>query len=263
MKNRWIFSTTCILLTVQTCLGQAKQSDVIERMKRAVVPIVCVGQRPDSSIYLISVEGTGFFASSNGDVVTAGHVAKGIFSDRIPVCAVQAIYVPVAGWNVANPDFPLRIITIKQCWWNDGFDIGVCKLTENPFTSKEVIIKPTIVELSDDILLDGTAITFTGFPLSFLQPITSQGTVGTYRAIAGDGIGPREIIMDKNAWPGASGSPIYAEHGKVYGMIVQRGFNDASGLAFGRTSAYITKFLADNKIARDKEQSEKKAEPSK
>ena len=40
------------------------------------------------------------------------------------------------------------------------------------------------------------------------------------------------LVIDKNAWPGASGSLVFDSKGNIVGMVVQRGFNDASGLAF-------------------------------
>ena len=69
----------------------------------------------------------------------------------------------------------------------------------------------------------------------------------------GDNLGPRDLIVDKNAWPGASGSPVYTDKGMIVGILIQRGFNDASGLAFVRTTPYVQKFLADNKTEREKD----------
>lgn len=53
------------------------------------------------------------------------------------------------------------------------------------------------------------------------------------------------MLVDKNNWPGASGSPIYLEDGRVIGVLVQRGIgiNDAAGLTLGRVSKLIVPFL--------------------
>lgn len=244
-----------MFFVVSCASGQNFPSSTIERMKQAVVPIVCVGYRvADKSVYLISVEGSGFFVREDGDIVTAGHVAKQIFAHaRIPVCDVQAIYAPINGWNASNADLPLRVIQITKCWWSDEFDIATCALEENPFTSAAIKTKPLTADFANDVQKDGTPVAFTGFPLSTLQPITSQGTVAAYRGVIGDAVGPRELIVDKNAWPGASGSPIYTSSGEILGLIVERGTDGGSGLAYGRTSAYIKQFLSDNKIKREKE----------
>ena len=84
---------------------------------------------------------------------------------------------------------------------------------------------------------------FTGFPLQIMQPITARGTVAGYAGNQED-LEPREIIIDHNNWPGASGSAVYLSSGKVVGLILKRGLNDAVGLAFARSSKFIVDFLA-------------------
>jgi len=222
-------------------------------LKGAVVPVICAGQNLDGSAFLISVEGTGFFLSDDGDFVTAGHVAQGLFAvGRIPACPVPAIYVPVSGWSDTSPNMQLRIPFIGQCWWDPNADVAVCSLKENPFTAPTITKKPVVTVLDTAIKDSGTPIAFTGFPLTFLQPITSQGIVGVYQSPEAS-IGPKVLVIDKNAWPGASGSPVYTSDGKVIGMVVQRGFSDATGLAFARTSVFIQRFLTENKQARQEE----------
>jgi hypothetical protein len=56
--------------------------------------------------------------------------------------------------------------------------------------------------------------------------------------------GPRDLIVDKNAWPGASGSPIFLENGAVIGILVRRGIDNGSGLAMDRPASFIEKVLA-------------------
>lgn len=248
---RMLFWISISLFVVGLAGAQDVGSSTIERLKRTVLPVVCVGQESNGRIYLISVEGTGVFVAEDGTFVTAGHVAKGMTGSRIPVCAIQAIYIPTQGWNSGVADFPLQVISIKECWWDDSIDVGVCTVKDNPFTLT-ANPKPLVAEFSGEIPTDGTPVAFTGFPLQFLQPITSQGTIGTSRAYVGDKSGARELIVDKNAWPGASGSPLYTASGKIVGLIVQRGFNDASGLAFARSSTYVTDFLSRNKAEREK-----------
>ena len=75
-------------------------------------------------------------------------------------------------------------------------------------------------------------------------------------------LGPTEMIVDKSAWPGASGSPVYASDGAIVGLLIQRGFNDASGIAFARTSVYISAFLAKNKAERQRETEQQQKEPA-
>ncbi len=219
----------------------------IEQAKRLVVPIVCFGKDPDTkSPYLISVEGTGFFVAGDPRVITAGHVGKGINQkSRIPACPIAAIYLPEDGWNSSNLDVKIRYIPIAECLLGDNLDIAICKLVGDPITDAEIRVKPTSSELDSTIYPDGTPIAFIGFPLSFVQPITSQGIIGTYRNPIKD-FGPTELVIDKNAWPGASGSPVFDSTAHVVGMIILRGFSDASGLAFAIPGGVLKRFLADH-----------------
>ncbi|MBI1995877.1 MAG: trypsin-like peptidase domain-containing protein [Deltaproteobacteria bacterium] len=262
MKRSFRDSSTCIAILLFTYNVYGQNVDflkTIEHAKRSVLAVVCMGQNPDTkSLYLISVDGSGFFASDDGSFVTAGHVAKGLFAlGRIPTCPVKAVYVPLNNWDTSKSDVDLRIIPIKRCWWNDNVDVGVCTLAVNPFLDDAIKLKPVVADFDTSVQPDGTPVAFTGFPLSFIQPITSQGIVGTYRN-ATDVLGPKEMMVDKNAWPGASGSPVYLSNGKVVGLIVQRGFNDASGLAFARTSFFIKDFLAKNKADREAQEQKEK-----
>ena len=47
-----------------------------------------------------------------------------------------------------------------------------------------------------------------------------RGFTAAYRDIRDDR-GPRELVVDKTTWPGASGSPIYLENGMVIGILLQ------------------------------------------
>lgn len=249
-----------ILLCSCALAGDSATADfvsTINRLKSSVVPIVCVGVNPDGNAFLISVEGTGFFLSDDGDIVTAGHVAQGLFKPgRIPACPIPAIYVPFLGWNEAATALNLHVSFINRCWWSDS-DVGVCSLKENPFTVSEIAKKPIVATLDTVLQKEGTIIAFTGFPLTFLQPISSEGIIGAYQSVE-PSIGPKVMLIDKNAWPGASGSPVYNISGNIVGIVVQRGFNDADGLAFARTSVFVQNFLAENKQSRKADDNQKK-----
>jgi S1-C subfamily serine protease len=217
----------------------------IEKMKQSVVPIVCfVNQKETSQPHLISVEGTGFFVSGDPRVITAGHVAKGLTSaGRIPACPTPAIYLPFDGWNSSSTK--IEYVPITSCATGDSLDIGACDLLQDPQTINLITVKPKGSALDDSIYSDGTPVAFMGFPLSFVKPITSQGIVGAYKDPSPI-FGPTALVIDKNAWPGASGSPVFESGGSIIGMVVQRGFNDASGLAFAIPGHVLKRFLADN-----------------
>jgi hypothetical protein len=77
--------------------------------------------------------------------------------------------------------------------------------------------------------------------LQATDPVTSIGAIAGYSA--GDSYST--VLIDKNAWPGASGSPICLLDGKtVIGMVTKTGTGDASGLSFGIAGEKIISVLA-------------------
>ena len=126
-------------------------------------------------------------------------------------------------------------------------DIAVCKTIDNPFLMKTLSnhIRPAPISASAEIV-DGTPVAFTGFPLEFLFPVTSKGNVGGYAPFSD------RLVIDKSAWPGASGSPVYDANGNVIGMITEAGINYGSGLAYALPSSSILRFLNYNKIQIEK-----------
>jgi V8-like Glu-specific endopeptidase len=74
------------------------------------------------------------------------------------------------------------------------------------------------------------------------MPITSQGHIASYS------VRTNEFLIDKNAWPGASGSPVYGAEGEVIGLIIQRGLGDGSGLAYARPADFIVDFLRRQEV---------------
>jgi hypothetical protein len=72
--------------------------------------------------------------------------------------------------------------------------------------------------------------------------ITSRGFTSGYSDTR-DQNGPRDLIIDKSAWPGASGIPIFRGNGAVIGILVRRGIDNGSGLAVGRPASFIEEVL--------------------
>ena len=109
-----------------------------------------------------------------------------------------------------------------------------------PFEDREVggFIRPVSFEVAAQP--DGTALAFTGFPLDNTTPISAKGFVAAYHY---HGTTPDEVLIDKNAWPGASGSPLYLANGRVVGMMTKTGTGAASGLSHARAAARIVAFL--------------------
>ena len=215
--------------------------ETIEGIKKTVVPIVCGATTQDGSFKITSTIGSAFFINNEGYFLTAGHVLDDWDKiDRSNGDCFPAVYIPKSDWQTLSV---VRWFRFGNCIRPGAADVAVCKATINPFSLEDIKKKITIAFLKPNLLLvDGTPVAFTGFPLSSLRPITSMGNIASY--IKMDNL----IIIDKNAWPGASGSPVYLADGKVIGILIKRGINDGSGLAYAVTTESILEFLRENNI---------------
>ena len=214
----------------------------IERVKHAVVPVLC-GRIDEKQQFIVQlIDGTGFFVDSEGRFITAAHVIKGlsIVNAQQPFPCVWAIYVPDGGWQRDATTFSTHWFLFGGCEMDDGLDLAVCKTVAVPKG-----IKPLFIE--DSRPVDGTPVTFTGFPLGSVEPLSSRGNVATYRGST-DQEGSRELVIDKGTWPGASGSPVYGEDGNVLGIVLQRGLGDGIGISVARPSHFIATFLRSKGI---------------
>jgi S1-C subfamily serine protease len=187
--------------------------------------------------------GTAFFVNQSGDFVTAAHV---VVEGRRFIAehgnCVLTIYLPVGGWHQSQ-GFTVREYTFTNCDMDEVVDVALCRATPNPFYDHSV--SAAIAPVSFDVApqVDGTAVAFTGFPLSNAQPITAKGFVA---ALEFHGTVPHRVVVDRGAWPGASGSPLYRDDGRVVGIVTETGTGFANGLSYARSSAEIVTFLRDH-----------------
>jgi S1-C subfamily serine protease len=216
----------------------------IEGIKHSVIPVLC-GQFDLTGQFSIQlIDGTGFFVNADGDFVTAGHVIADLKTTSLqrPTPCVMAIYVPRDGWQREAVKFDVKWFVFGDCKTDSTLDLAVCRPVQKlPFT-----INPVVLE--DSRPQDGSPVAFTGFPLGSVEPLSSRCNIAAYRGAA-DSEGSREFVLDKGTWPGASGSPIYDDHGAVIGIMLARGLADSVGTSFGRPSHFIVKFLRDNGIS--------------
>ncbi len=214
-------------------------------MKHSVIPIACISVN-GTVAETLSVEGTGFFVAADGTFITANHVVEGMIPPtRKTSCPHAAFYLPqTGGWTADEATFrsDYYLFHISECKRDADIDIARCRSVR----PVEAVHKIAPVTFETTVQPDGTPIGFTGFPLHFRIPLSSVGNISGYVETRNDGRGPRSIIMDKEAWPGASGSPLYLANGKVVGLVRQRGVNEGNGRAIGLPSRLIQEFLAQN-----------------
>ncbi len=245
------------ILITATAFGQDKSVSVetIEIAKRAIVPLVCLPVNAKVLPENPEIFGTSFFVNNEGYFVTAAHVVKD-FEKRLSTdqpCD-SVIYVPLSGWD--KPLKEVRWFRFMSCLTNTGVDFAVCKPIDNPFRDQEVKGLFSTVTFKNFVgNKDGTQVAFTGFPLSFLRPVTSKGNIASYVEAR------QEFVIDKTAWPGASGSPVYLSDGSVIGIVRETGGGVGAGLTYARPAEWITAFLTANKIRfQEKEKQKAKGE---
>jgi S1-C subfamily serine protease len=235
-------SFLCLILTA-TSYGISADVPVetIDRMAQSIVPIMCVRLNDKKEVRVRHTLGTGFFINHDGDVLTAGHVATALQRHTTEAnSCIGAVYFPMAQWKnrYSGDDTALTLIGIKECYSDERTDIGLCKLKASPFTvSKFIQVAPlaTYTKFSD-----GSAVAFTGFPLQSIFPITSKGYIASYDP------NTKKLIVDKLAWKGASGSPLYTPDGKVIGIIIETGTDQSIGLTWARPTDFAVDLMREH-----------------
>ena len=220
----------------------------IKTVKQGVVPVVCGFLDDKKELQIVKVMASGFFINSQGSFLTARHVLsewRKVSTKERP--CLPAIYIPIGGWQKSKHEYSIRWFIFTSCLTNKELDIASCSLINNPFQDAAVSRHIVFLRFENSFSYkDGTPIAFTGFPLDSTIPVTSKGILASYRMAA------KEMVVDKNAWPGASGSPVYIANGRVIGMIIKRGIGKGAGLAYARPGDLIMDFLRDKKIAMGK-----------
>ena len=223
----------------------------IATVQQSVIPVVCLVEdsKAPGGVRIQQRRGTGFFVDKQGHFVTASHVVfdfQIIRSNKNNPCYL-AIYVPTVAWHEQPATNSVRWFRFEDCVHNRDADIVVCKTGLNPFSNPSVSknIRPLTLS-SIRRLADGSPVAFTGFPLDFTVPITSQGHIAAYFP------GEHLYAIDKTAWPGASGSPVYDVSGGVVGMIIRKATGAGEGIVYARSSEPILELLRTNKIPVEK-----------
>lgn len=211
--------------------------DAVDQIKKSIAPVVCVHPNANSDWQLESIEGTAVFISRDGSFITPNHVISGMAGPRTRPCTLSAIYIPDDGvWRRGTSAFRIHYASFvgSGCTVNTRLDMAYCSPVPGSMTMS---VAPARFETAPQA--DGTPVAFSGFPLNNPIPLTTIGAIATYSSTSSGGT----IVMDKTAWPGASGSPIYLQNGRVIGIVLARGTGDAAGLAYGRTVLSINNML--------------------
>lgn len=242
--------------TVATDSVQAV-TDSIGLAKNTVAPIVCLVRDASTGVQMtrFQIIGTAFMVDKKRTFITASHVIAAMLTSPSKEVCLPAITFPLGGWK-RDPQQNVQWFSFNSgvCQVNVAFDVAVCRTTDD-MISKHKEISFGVATISNERPPDGTTVFFTGFPLQATDPITSIGAIAGYPADNSYAT----VIVDKNARPGASGSPIYLSDGKTaIGMLTRTGTGDAAGLSFGIVGERISAILASAKA--QWEQDQKKAD---
>jgi len=138
--------------------------------------------------------GTGFYVSANGYVVTAAHVVE------------NAERIELFNWNNTTP--------AKLVYKDNSLDVAILKAdkTETHFLP---IISSSDIQTGDEV--------FTlGFPQVQIQGVEPKYTEGTINSLSGMGGNRKFFQISIPVQPGNSGSPLLNSKGQVIGVIAAR-----------------------------------------
>jgi V8-like Glu-specific endopeptidase len=216
----------------------------IANIKKMIAPVVCIAEDSNRVDSLQAINGTAFFLVDSGVFLTPAHVID-VFHKGQPLagCAKPSIYFPKEKWQ-GGGTIPLRWFQFDpaQCVEDSLLDLAKCHTVLDLSAPEYSVYRPQTVTIDPAVQDDGTSVAFTGYPLGNSVPISSVGIIGGYvSADTGSPFG--KILVDKSAWPGASGSPIYLQDGKVVGMVIATGTGLDSGITIGRGAGAIADFL--------------------
>lgn len=248
-----IFVSGCLALAAVLCGGQAAAAelpDTIARVKPSVVGIATVQKTRRPPLKLLA---TGFVVADGRHAITNAHaIPEDIDTAGHEILAV----ITNAGGMSVRPASVLASDKIH--------DLAVLK-----FEGAKV---PAMRLGESRHVREGEMYVFTGFPIGMIlgmRPVTHRGMISSITPIAIPQISPKllnprmikqlrdpyEVFqLDATAYPGNSGSPLYAPStGAVVGVINKVFVKESkeavlekpSGITYAIPSEYVAKLLGD------------------
>lgn len=238
----------CTLWSSACKAGLFDQTDAfiaaIKAMKHSVSPVICLHPVSTGQFQPV-IDGTAFFVSARGDFITAAHVITDFGAGR------PLANCPMALWSRSEGDatghflanfFP---VLPADCIMDPALDIARCRTADDLTKVQNGKLAPVPVVIDPSRRDDGTAIAIMGYPFFNATPISSRGYIAGYQETPG---GPVQMFIDRAAWPGNSGGPVYDAKGAVVGMMLQAGEGAASGISIARSGYALSAFLTAHPV---------------
>lgn len=244
----WYYAASVVPLLCFVPSASAQSVDHvrnIEKAKKTIAPVVCLvkSMKTDKAttegLVRFRIMGTAFMVDAEGTFITAKHVVDEFDNAPWNDTCLPAITFPVGGWRRAAVEVRWFAFVKGQCQMNARWDVAVCRTVTN--LSKKTEITYEVAKISAERPPDGTSVFFTGFPLQATDPVTSIGAIAGFAA--SDNY--NTVSIDKNAWPGASGSPIFLSTGDyAIGMLTRTGAGQAAGITYGVAGEIVLSVLS-------------------
>lgn len=255
MKRRG-FLHLCLLSWIGNLSSHALAGlpDVIEKVKPSVVAI---GSYDPTRSPPYQFLGTGFVVAEGNWVVTNAHVV------RAPLDAGQGDKLTAVAKPSSGQGDPRQATLLSL---DVDHDLALLNISGLPL--------PPMTLAPDNVLREGDAVAFTGFPLIGIlgpYPATHRGIVAAITPIAIPGANASQLSaklirrlakgsfnilqLDATAYPGDSGSPLYdPENGRVVGiinMVLVKGTKESvlthpSGVTYAIPVKYLRELLQES-----------------
>jgi S1-C subfamily serine protease len=193
-------------------------------------PAICL-------VWSKSSYGTGFFLGERGNIITAGHSVRETVDQSEPPEAVVLVL-----WGYTNSRFrfcaPAEVV--REDWRTD---LALLRLMPGPSKRPMPQSPASLTVLSSSPAMLGDQVFFE----TFRRDEANKGRFEFERvharvvrteAVAPGGLEQRLLLLDAQAWPGASGSPVFSKTGEVIGIATgvlrktnQTGVRDARWIA--------------------------------
>ena len=200
-----------------------KISEIIEKNKKSIILIALyIPEKEDKNKGKLSVRGTGFIVSSEGEFLTCGHVYKQIAENDLPYLEAS---VPDKTDEKGITHY--NRYKVKLLKMDEENDLALMKIV----SEKKKNDFPTVSEFGDaELVQEGDEAVFMGYPLATellrmkfgITISTSHCIISSIKKRGADG-SLHFFMIDAHINNGSSGSPVFLQDtGKIIGIASAR-----------------------------------------